>query len=110
MSDSIFTRASAIVLSAAGVLGLGYGIAKYVTDFEAAKNEIQNLRGQIAQLHEVMAKMQFGADPARIDRIELQVTELGKAVVTLGDTFTEAMMSGANAASVPAPQPLADTP
>lgn len=105
MSDNFFNKASAIVLTAAGVLGIGYGVAKYVTDFEAAKGEIQNLRGQIAQLHEVLSKVQFGADPARIERLEAQVNELGKAVVTLGDTFAEAMTSGANAASVPPTQP-----
>jgi hypothetical protein len=99
MNDGFFNKASAIVLTAAGVLGVGYGIAKYVTDFEAAKGEIQNLRGQIAQLHEVLSKVQFGTDPARIERLEVQVNELGKAVTTLGDTFAEAMTSGAAASA-----------
>ncbi|MGB3415777.1 MAG: hypothetical protein WBA36_03825 [Mesorhizobium sp.] len=108
MSDNFFNKASAIVLTAAGVLGVGYGVAKYVTDFEAAKGEIQNLRGQIAQLHEVLSKVQFGADPARIERLEAQVNELGKAVTTLGDTFAEAMTSGANAATAPLQQPVAN--
>lgn len=107
MSDSFFNKASAIVLTAAGVLGVGYGVAKYVTDFEAAKGEIQNLRGQIAQLHEVLSKVQFGTDPARIERLETQVNELGKAVATLGDTFAEAMTSGASAASGTVTEPAA---
>ena len=107
MSDSFFTKASAIVLTAAGVLGVGYGIAKYVTDFEAAKGEIQNLRGQIAQLHEVLSKVQFGADPARIERLETQVNELGKAVATLGDTFAQVASSGAAAVPATGPQPAA---
>lgn len=109
MSDSFFTKASAIVLTAAGVLGVGYGIAKYVTDFEAAKGEIQNLRGQIAQLHEVLSKVQFGADPARIERLEMQVNELGKAVTTLGDTFASAVSSGAAVVPPPASVPAAPT-
>lgn len=111
MSDSFFTKASAIVLTGAGVLGVGYGVAKYVTDFEAAKGEIQNLRGQIAQLHEVLSKVQFGADPARIERLETQVNELGKAVTTLGDTFADAMASGAADAAAPVlPAPVASPP
>jgi hypothetical protein len=79
MNDSFYTKAAAIVLTAAGVLGVAYGIAKYVTDFEAAKSEIQNLRGQIAQLHEVLSKAQFGTDAGRIERLEKQVAELSKA-------------------------------
>lgn len=78
MNDSIFVKAGAVILTAAGVLGVAYGIAKYVTDFEAAKAEIQHLRGQIAQLHEVLAKAQFGQDASRIDRLEKQVAELSK--------------------------------
>ncbi|KQZ79110.1 hypothetical protein ASD64_12170 [Mesorhizobium sp. Root157] len=78
MADNIFGKASALILTGAGVLGISYGIAKYVTDFEAAKGEIQNLRGQIAQLHEVLAKTQFGSDPARIDRLEARIGELEK--------------------------------
>lgn len=80
MNDSIFVKAGAVILTGAGVLGVAYGIAKYVTDFEAAKAEIQNLRGQIAQLHEVLAKAEFGQDGGRIDRLEQQVAELTKAV------------------------------
>ena len=78
MAENIFGKVSALILTGAGVLGISYGIAKYVTDFEAAKGEIQNLRGQIAQLHEVLAKAEFGSDSARIDRFESRIAEIEK--------------------------------
>jgi hypothetical protein len=60
MTENIFVKAGAVVVTIAGVLGIGYTVAKYATDFDAAKAEIQNLRGQIEQLHEVLSKTQFG--------------------------------------------------
>jgi hypothetical protein len=88
VAENIFGKASALILAGAGVLGISYGIAKYVTDFEAAKGEIQNLRGQIAQLHEVLAKAQFGGDPTRIDRLEARIGELEKKLEARGIAAT----------------------
>ncbi|MBV2183571.1 MAG: collagen-like protein [Rhizobium sp.] len=65
MTDNIFVKAMAGVVTVAAVLGIGYTVAKYATDFEAAKAEIQNLRGQITQLHEVLGKAQFGGEGPR---------------------------------------------
>lgn len=60
MTDNVFIKAGAVIITIAGVLGIGYPVAKYATDFEAAKAEIQNLRGQVASLHEVLSKVQLG--------------------------------------------------
>lgn|GEM_PF-4105016 len=65
MTENIFVKAMAGVVTVATVLGIGYTVAKYATDFEAAKAEIQNLRGQITQLHEVLGKAQFGGEGPR---------------------------------------------
>lgn len=65
MTENIFVKAMAGVVTVATVLGIGYTVAKYATDFEAAKAEIQNLRGQISQLHEVLGKAQFGGEGPR---------------------------------------------
>jgi hypothetical protein len=76
MVETYLSRAGAIVLSGAALLGVAYGIAKYVADFEAAKAEIQSLRGQIVQLQELLTKAQSGWDVARIERLEKEVAEL----------------------------------
>lgn len=60
MTDNIFGKTVAAIVTIGTVFGVTYGAAKYVTDFEAAKVEIANLRGQITQLHEVLAKLQSG--------------------------------------------------
>ena len=73
---NLLSKAGAVVLSGAAVIGVAYGMAKYVNDFENAKAEIQNLRGQITQLHEVLAKTQSNNEGARIERLEQQVAEL----------------------------------
>lgn len=65
VTENIFVKAMAGVVTVATVLGIGYTVAKYATDFEAAKAEIQNLRGQITQLHEVLGKAQFGGEGPR---------------------------------------------
>jgi hypothetical protein len=103
VADNIFGKASALILTGAGVLGISYGIAKYVTDFEAAKGEIQNLRGQIAQLHEVLSKAQFGTDAARIDRLEARIGELEKKLEA------SASAPAATVAAAPAAAPSATT-
>lgn len=76
MVETYLSRAGAIVLSGAALLGVAYGIAKYVADFEAAKAEIQSLRGQIVQLQELLTKAQSGWDVARIERLEKEVADL----------------------------------
>ena len=76
MADSFLSKAGALILSGAALLGVAYGGAKYVADFEAAKAEIQSLRGQIVQLQELLTKAQTGWDPARMERIEAQLAEL----------------------------------
>ena len=68
MADSFLSKAGALILSGAALLGVAYGGAKYVADFEAAKAEIQSLRGQIVQLQELLTKAQTGWDPARMER------------------------------------------
>ena len=78
MAETYLSRAGAIVLSGAALLGVAYGIAKYVADFEAAKAEIQSLRGQIVQLQDLLTKAQSGWDVARIERLEKEVAELRK--------------------------------
>lgn len=102
MADNIFGKVSALILTGAGVLGVSYGIAKYVTDFEAAKGEIQNLRGQIAQLHEVLSKAQFGTDPARIDRLEARIGELEKKLEAQASTPVAANVSAPAASTIKA--------
>ena len=76
MADSFLSKAGALILSGAALLGVAYGGAKYVADFEAAKAEIQSLRGQIVQLQDLLTKAQTGWDPARMERIEAQLAEL----------------------------------
>ncbi|CAH0343229.1 hypothetical protein RHI9324_04962 [Rhizobium sp. CECT 9324] len=61
VTESIFMKASAGAITVVSVLGIGYTVAKYATDFEAAKAEIQNLRGQIVQLHDILQKTQNSA-------------------------------------------------
>lgn len=80
MKMDFFTKAAALLMTAAGVLGVAYGIAKYVNEFENAKAEIQNLRGQITQLHEVLAKGQPRNEDARLLNLEKQVNQLIAAV------------------------------
>lgn len=58
MTDNIFGKTVAAIVTLGTVFGVTYGAAKYVTDFEAAKVEIANLRGQITQLHEILARLQ----------------------------------------------------
>lgn len=91
MKMDFFTKAAALLMTAAGVLGVAYGIAKYVNEFENAKAEIQNLRGQITQLHEVLAKGQVGNNDGRLDRLELQVSELLNAEVPAKSEATAQM-------------------
>ena len=79
MKADFLAKAAALVMTCAGVLGVAYGIAKYVNDFENAKAEIQNLRGQITQLHEVLAKTQSKVDDGRLERLEKQVAALQDA-------------------------------
>lgn len=79
MKADFLAKAAALVMTCAGVLGVAYGIAKYVNDFENAKAEIQNLRGQITQLHEVLAKTQSKVDDGRLERLEKQVAALQEA-------------------------------
>lgn len=61
MTESYIYKAAAGVLTVASVLGIGYTVAKYATDFEAAKAEIQNLRGQVTQLQDILQKTQTAA-------------------------------------------------
>lgn len=79
MTESFLSKAGAVVLSGAALLGIAYGVAKYVADFEAAKGEIQNLRGQITQLQDLLTKTQAGWDPSRLERLEKEVAELRAA-------------------------------
>lgn len=79
-TTNFMAKAAAVVMSAAGILGVAYGIAKYVNDFENAKAEIQNLRGQITQLHEVLAKTQWDDERQRLDEAERQIAELKQAM------------------------------
>lgn len=76
MSESFLSKAGAVVLSGAAILGVAYGVAKYVADFEAAKSEIQSLRGQVTQLQDLLSKSQAGVDVSRIERLEKEVAEL----------------------------------
>lgn len=76
MTESYLSKAGALILSGAALLGVAYGGAKYVADFEAAKSEIENLRGQITQLQDLLTKAQTGWDVGRIERLETQVAEL----------------------------------
>ncbi|MGB3391414.1 MAG: hypothetical protein WBA88_25945 [Pseudaminobacter sp.] len=73
---SLLSKAGALVLTGAAILGVAYGIAKYVNDFENAKAEIQNLRGQIAQLQDILARTQSASGDDRLDRIERDISEL----------------------------------
>lgn len=101
MAETFLSKAGAVVLSGAAILGVAYGVAKYVADFEAAKTEIQNLRGQITQLHELLAKGQGGSvDVARIERLEKEVAELrvkaGIAVAMPPENLGERLAAGFN--------------
>ena len=98
---NLLSKAGALVLTGAAILGVAYGMAKYVNDFENAKAEIQNLRGQITQLHEVLAKTQSSNDTSRIERLEQQVAELKAAIekanpaqVSVADRIRSGLFSG----------------
>ena len=51
-------------------------MAKYVNEFQNAKAEIQNLRGQITQLHEIIEKTQNWDSNPRLINLEKQVSQL----------------------------------
>lgn len=77
---TLLSKAGAVVLSGAAVLGVAYGIAKYVNDFENAKAEIQNLRGQIAQLQDILSKTQSTSTDGRLDRMEMEIAGLKEQI------------------------------
>ncbi|MCO5062931.1 MAG: hypothetical protein M9924_00790 [Rhizobiaceae bacterium] len=78
--QGILGKVGAVVLTGAAILGVAYSGAKYIAAFEAAQAEIQNLRGQVAQLQDLLSKAQTSWDPARLERLEKQVAELSVRV------------------------------
>lgn len=74
--QGILSKAGAVVLTGAAILGVAYSGAKYIAAFEAAQAEIQNLRGQVAQLQDLLTRAQSSWDPSRLERLEKQVAEI----------------------------------